>query len=120
LKRFADVANRPTIVTAETQVGPGTGGYIAVPSAIGQGAAAHVLRVLQGEQVAAIPVSEGDFVKPIFDWRQLQRWGVSESRLPPGSEIRFREASAWELYRTQISVVLATFRRKIGNAAFAI
>ena len=43
LRRFADAANRPIIVTAETQLGPGTGGYIAVPSAIGQGAAVQVL-----------------------------------------------------------------------------
>src|SRR4029078_11958960 len=52
LKRFADVANRPIIVTAETQLGPGTGGYIAVPSAIGHGAAAQALSILQGERAA--------------------------------------------------------------------
>ena len=98
LRRFADAANRPIIVTAETQLGPGTGGYIAVPSTIGQGAAVQVLRILQGERAAAIPVSEGNFVKPIFDWRQLQRWGISESTLPPGSEIRFRELTIWQQY----------------------
>ena len=107
LRRFADAANRPIIVTAETQLGPGIGGYIAVPSAIGQGAAVQVLRILQGEQAAAIPVSEGNFVKPVFDWRQLQRWGVSESRLPPGSEIRFRELTAWERYRAQMVAIVA-------------
>jgi C4-dicarboxylate-specific signal transduction histidine kinase len=32
----------------------------------------------------------------------MQRWGVSESRLPPGSEILFREPTAWEKYRWQI------------------
>ena len=96
LRRFADVANRPIIVTAETQLGPGTGGYIAVPSAIGHGAAAQALSILQGERAAAIPVSEGNFVRPIFDWRQLQRWGISESALPPGSEIKFRELTIWE------------------------
>ena len=107
LRRFADAANRPIIVTAETQLGPGIGGYIAVPSAIGQGAAVQVLRILQGERAAAIPVSEGNFVKPVFDWRQLQRWGISESRLPPGSEIRFRELTAWERYRAEILAIFA-------------
>ena len=34
----------------------------------------------------------------MFDWRQLQRWGIDESRLPPGSEIRFRVPTVWELY----------------------
>ena len=107
LRRFADAANRPIIVTAETQLGPGTGGYIAVPSAIGQGAAVQVLRILQGERAAAIPVSEGNFIKPIFDWRQLQRWGISESALPPGSEVKFRELKIWEQYFWQTVVVSA-------------
>ena len=107
LRRFADAANRPIIVTAETQLGPGTGGYIAVPSAIGQGAAVQVLRILQGERAAAIPVSEGNFVKPIFDWRQLQRWGISESTLPPGSEVKFRELKIWEQYFWQTVAVSA-------------
>ena len=107
LRRFADVANRPIIVTAETQLGPGTGGYIAVPSAIGQGAAVQVLRILQGERTAAIPVSEGNFVKPIFDWRQLQRWGISESWLPPGSEVRFRELTIWQQYFWQMVAISA-------------
>jgi signal transduction histidine kinase len=107
LRRFAEVANRPIIVTAETQLGPGTGGYIAVPSAIGQGAAVQVLRILQGERAAAIPVSEGSFVKAIFDWRQLQRWGVNESWLPPGSEVRFRELTIWQQYFWQMVAISA-------------
>ena len=109
LRRFADAANRPIIVTAETQLGPGIGGYILVPSAIGQGAAVQVLRILRGEAAAAIPVSEGDYAKPVFDWRQLRRWGVSERALPPGSEIRFRQLSIWEQYfwhMLAISIVL--------------
>jgi signal transduction histidine kinase len=107
LRRFAEVANRPIIVTAETQLGPGTGGYIAVPSTIGQGAAVQVLSILQGERATAIPVSEGNFVKPIFDWRQLRRWGISESTLPPGSEIRFREPTIWQQYFWQMMAILA-------------
>jgi C4-dicarboxylate-specific signal transduction histidine kinase len=43
----------------------------------------------------------------MFDWRQLQRWGISENRLPPGSEIRFRETAVWDRYRTQILAVMA-------------
>jgi hypothetical protein len=33
----------------------------------------------------------GDTVKPVFNWLQMQRWHISESNLPPGSEIRFRQ-----------------------------
>jgi two-component system sensor histidine kinase UhpB len=39
---------------------------------------------------------------PTFDWRQLQRWGIDQTRLPEGSIVRFREFSAWEQYRKYI------------------
>ncbi len=109
LGRFVEVANRPIVVTAESQIGQGSvGGLVSAPSAIGQAAALPAMRILQGERAAAIPVSEGKVIKPIFDWRQLQRWNVSESQLPPGSEIRFRQLGAWDQYRWQIvAIVLA-------------
>jgi C4-dicarboxylate-specific signal transduction histidine kinase len=51
----------------------------------------------------------GEFVKPVFDWRELKRWNVPEDRLPSGSEIRFREPGLWERYRLQIVGILAAF-----------
>ena len=38
----------------------------------------------------------------MFDWRALKRWGIPESRLPPGSEVRFKPQSMWEQYRWYI------------------
>lgn len=101
-------ANSPIVVPAETFVGKGgIGGYVLTPAAIGEEAAELVLRILGGESPSAIPISEGDVVRPIFDWRQLRRWGVGESQLPEGSEVRFREPTAWERYRWQLIAILA-------------
>jgi len=61
--------------------------------AYGKGVAALVLRILDGASAAAIPVTVGEFTLPVFDWRQLQRWGISEATLPEGSEIRFRPST---------------------------
>jgi C4-dicarboxylate-specific signal transduction histidine kinase len=49
---------------------------------------------------------------PVFDWRQLQKWDISEDRLPPGSNVRFRQLSAWQQYRSQIlaSAALVVFQ----------
>ena len=41
----------------------------------------------------------------MFDWREMQRWGISESRLPPLSKIYFRDPTLWEQYRWQIAFV---------------
>jgi C4-dicarboxylate-specific signal transduction histidine kinase len=37
----------------------------------------------------------------------MQRWGISEKNLPPGSEIQFRNPTAWEQYRAYILAFIA-------------
>jgi ABC-type uncharacterized transport system substrate-binding protein len=72
LALIAEVANRPIVIAAETFLGArgGIGGYVLMPTAVGQGAADLVYRILQGERPSAIPVAESNVVRPIFDWRQ--------------------------------------------------
>jgi signal transduction histidine kinase len=106
LALLAEKANRPIVVSVETFLGNGgIGGFALEPSLIGQSAARLALRVIDGESAAAIPPAPGDLVRPVFDWRQMQRWGVSAARLPPGSEIRFRDPTAWDRYKVQILAI---------------
>ena len=108
LAAIAEVANRPIITFAETQIGYGaTGGFVESPVLVAQDTARLALRVMNGEKASSIPVTVGNFTKPIFDWRKLQRFGVNESMLPPGSEIRFRPSTMWEQYRWQILTAVA-------------
>jgi C4-dicarboxylate-specific signal transduction histidine kinase len=37
----------------------------------------------------------------------MKRWGISESRLPPGSEIFFRDPTAWDRYQSEILAICA-------------
>jgi signal transduction histidine kinase len=107
LALFADAANSPIVVSAETFVGRGgIGGFVMTPDSIGKGAGQLASRLLGGERLSDISLAEED-VRPIFDWRQLQRWGVQASQLPPGSEIRFRPLTAWDQYRWHIVFVAA-------------
>jgi signal transduction histidine kinase len=104
----AEVANLPMVIDRENLLGyGGTGGFVVGPAPIGREAARTVLRILNGEAASNIPIAVGDFVRPVFDWRQLQRFGISEAQLPPGSEIRFRRLSVWDQYRGQIIALLA-------------
>ena len=66
--------------------------------------AAVAIRVLGGEKPGDIKEAPIGFATPKFDWREMQRWGISKSRLPPGSEVHFRDPTAWERYRVQILV----------------
>lgn len=61
-----------------------------------------VLRILRGERAQDIPVRLAPNIVPMANWRQLRRWGISESRLPQGTMIRYRDPSPWELYRGYI------------------
>jgi signal transduction histidine kinase len=100
---LAEVANRPIVIDTETSIGYGAvGGLIVTPGPIGEAAAQLALRILNGEEASSIPIANRSFARPIFDWRQLQRFGISENRLPAGSEIRFRPPSVWEQYRWYI------------------
>src|SRR5215475_8302671 len=105
----AEAANRPTFIDSETFVGAGSvGGLVISPGAVGKVAARFALRILDGENASDIPITNSEeIVRPVFDWRQLQRWGISEDRLPVGSEVRFRSPTAWEQYRWQIMLISA-------------
>jgi signal transduction histidine kinase len=100
------VANRPIVVYAETYLGSGAvGGFILSPDLIGRDAGVLALRILHGADASLIPVTIGDTLRPIFDWRALQRWGIDESELPKGSEVRFREPDIWRRYRLEIVAI---------------
>src|SRR5262245_11556569 len=106
---IAEAANRPTFVDSETFIGKGSvGGLVVSPGGIGRVAARFALRILDGENASDIPITNSEeILRPVFDWRQLERWGLSENRLPAGSEVRFRSPTAWEQYRWQIMLISA-------------
>jgi signal transduction histidine kinase len=74
---------------------------------VGADTADLVLRILDGQKPSDIPIAKGSFARPIFDWRELQRFGVDERKLPKDSEIRFRPPTFWDQYRWQAITVAA-------------
>ena len=82
------------------------------PAEGAQPMAAVAVRMLGGEKAGGInPIG---FSTPKYDWRQLQRWNISESRLPPGSEILFREPTVWQRYSWQIALITAVILLQTG------
>jgi len=114
LRAVAEVANAPIVIDAEPQIGyGGVGGFVAGPSFVAKDTAQLASRILGGQSVSTIPVAAAQ-LRPVFDWHQLERWGVAEDRLPQGSEIRFRPLSPWEQYRLQVSVAIAALILQSG------
>jgi PAS domain S-box-containing protein len=59
-------------------------------------------RALRGEQAADPQVAIETKSNTTVDWRELQRWNISESRVPPGTIVLFKGTSLFERYRWYI------------------
>jgi PAS domain S-box-containing protein len=91
----------------EMTLGQGiVGGRLLSVEAIGVRASEIGLRVLAGEKPNSIPVETLPSA-PMFDWRELRRWGISEKSLPPGSIVRFRTPSVWDEYKWRIIAIIS-------------
>jgi signal transduction histidine kinase len=107
-KRLRAVSNAPIFGYTEPLIGQGVvGGPFNAVRDTSRTTAAVVVRILGGEKAGDIRIPPLQFATATFDWRELQRWGISESRLPPGSRIDFRDPNAWDKYRWQILAVIA-------------
>jgi signal transduction histidine kinase len=115
LKRIYDVANAPIFTFDLSHFnGEVVGGPMFSPADGAQSTAAVAVRLLGGEKGSDIKVPPIEFSTPKYDWRQLQRWNISERRLPPGSEILFREPTAWQRYSWQIALITAVILLQAG------
>jgi signal transduction histidine kinase/ABC-type uncharacterized transport system substrate-binding protein len=106
LSRLYSVANAPIFSYTDAFFGREIVGGPHVPVLEqGQKVAEVAMRILKGEKPSDIKVPPTGMAQPKFDWREMQRWGISEKRLPPGSEIHFRTLTEWESHFTEIVAI---------------
>src|SRR5262245_52602145 len=100
---IAQWANVPVYVMTDLALGTGAvGGSVGSIEAFGKraGELAGLILTCPAPTWFAFEVLTDSV--PMFDWRALKRWGISESRLPPNSIVLFRLQSLWEEYRWYI------------------
>lgn len=103
----ADGGSPPIFSVHKTMLGQGiVGGMLLDYELLGQQVARRTLRVLSGEPVSSQPPGPIEVNELAFDARELQRWNIPESSLPPGSVVRFRQPGLWERYRWQVTGIL--------------
>ena len=92
---------------SDTYLGRGiVGGHVVSFEEQGKIAARDIVEILGGKPPRDIPIVHAPSIY-LFDWRELQRWKLDESKLPAGSTILFREPSVWQQYkRTLLSGLL--------------
>jgi signal transduction histidine kinase/ABC-type uncharacterized transport system substrate-binding protein len=97
-RMVAEAAPVPVYCVAESNIGSGVvGGAVLSPETVGKRVGEIGRRILHGTRPQEIPI-EGTAVTPTFDWRQLRRWNIAESRLPAASLVLNRELPAWRRY----------------------
>ena len=107
LRRVASQASAPTYSMGTVSLGSGmVGGYLQGPEMNGARTAELAVQIINGTPAQNIPIEPAKKV-PMFDWRALKRWGISETSLPPGSVLRFKEFTFWEQYKWRIVSVLS-------------
>ena len=113
LPLVSEAANAPVFGMSDTYLGRGTvGGYVISFAEQGKIAASLVLDILGGKKAEDIRIQTSPSVY-MFDWRQMQRWKLSEGKLPAGSIVLFQEPTLWQrakwILLTGLVVILALF-----------
>ena len=96
LPMIASAANAPVFGMSDTYLGHGiVGGDVMSFQEQGKVTARIVSELLEGKKVEELPIETlpSTFM---FDWNELKRWHLPDSRLPVGSMILFREPTFWE------------------------
>ena len=118
LSRVAAAANAPTYSWADLSVDAGiVGGRRRDQSGQMKEIAALALRVLRGERADDIPVSSPSTDVDAVDYRQIRRWGLDDSRLPPGTRVMHRTPSTWDQYWQYIVGAVALILTQSGLIA---
>ena len=103
LDRISAVSNAPVYSWVDSAMGHGiVGGSLKRQVMQVRELAELAVRVLNGESAEEIPVTAPNLSSLEVDWRELQRWNLSESRLPAGTVVSFKNPSVWNRYRGYI------------------
>ena len=84
-------ANAPLFASHSPLLGHGiVGGRLLSIGDLSRSTADVATRILDGAPIGNIGVPPPPPIQPMFDWRELRRWGIAESRLPAGSIVLYR------------------------------
>jgi signal transduction histidine kinase len=96
-------ASAPLFGVQSVYLGSGVvGGTMMSIESLARNTADVTIRLLDGAPPGSINVPPQRPGQPTFDGRELQRWRIAESRVPPGSIVRYRAPSLWQEYKSTV------------------
>jgi PAS domain S-box-containing protein len=107
LEELSSVSRAPIFSYSESYIGYGmVGGSCIDNRALAEEVAGQIGAVVRAGSASAIPVVQSASSRLVFDARQLQKYGFSESLMPPGSRVRFHTPTLWEAYHQLVIVIV--------------
>jgi PAS domain S-box-containing protein len=93
----------PIFGVFDSQLGGGiVGGPLYPTQEVSRESVRLALGILDGESPSSMqPLSLGPGT-PLYDARELKRWKISESQLPAGSIVRFKQPTLWDQYEAYV------------------
>jgi signal transduction histidine kinase len=106
-RMVSNASNAPVFGFVESHMGAGiVGGRVASLQWQIDKMAELIQRVLSGEPVASIPITKEAGYKTVYDWKELRRWGIAETRVPKDSIFINKDLSLFERYKIYVIVTL--------------
>ncbi len=100
----------PIYAPYDTYLGNGTvGGFVETFELVGIAAADMVLELIAGKDPATLPPRTNPGQVYRVDYKAMQRWGLRESNLPPGTNVLFKEPGIWDRHHDLVLAALAIF-----------
>lgn len=109
-EQLASQCSVPVYGLYDTLLGHGIiGGSLGSAESQGQLAGRQAARILRGESQEQIEIVGLNTATYKFDARQLDRWQIKESHLPPGSLVLFRNTTFWGQYGHYVLLSIVAF-----------
>lgn len=106
----AQAATAPTYGIFDTLLGTGiVGGYMDTFEKVGEAAADLAIQVMAGVVPAQQRVHLHSDRNFFVDARQLERWGLLRSNLPPETIVHFDRPTIWDTYRREVVAAMFAF-----------
>lgn len=114
--QIVSTSGAPAYAVYSSYIGTGiVGGFMETFESVGRQAAEIAVQLMLGE--VAVPPTVSSTGAPVVDWRQLERWGIDEALLPPGTQLQFYEPTLWQRYWWQILAIAAVVLLQSGTIA---
>jgi len=113
-ERMSQASTAPIYAAHEAFVGRGVVGAVTTPTRLMARTTAEMVLEILARRDGTIPPVRTLTAIPIFDWRELHRWGVREKQLPRGSVVLFAPPSMWQQHGKWVITVVVVFLVQSG------